>query len=95
MDRTIVKFDSLPNTDRAGAKYQHLFGGIGLNCLIFAAINRIVIGRTCLKLCGAGIHHFVCRKNALFIAHIFNFFFFSVGKPCYHSIRKFHALGFL
>ena len=66
MDRSIVKLNSLPDTDGAGTKYNHLFliAGIALQklrSLILLVIGGIEIGGLGGKLRRAGVHHLIDR----------------------------------
>ena len=91
---TIIKLNSLPDANRTGTEYQHLFLRMGLYNFRLGTKHGIVIGRARRKLSRAGIYHLKCRNNTVIITHFFNFFFCSARQSCNHLVREFDSLCF-
>ena len=92
---TIIKFNALPDTDRARAKHQHLFRGARFHGFIFTAETGIIVRSRRFKFCSTGIHHLEYRCNAVLITHFPDFFFRPPSQPCDHRIGKFDAFRLL
>ena len=94
MYRTEVKLDTLTDTDRTRAKYQHLLTIVGLNGFVFASIYRIVIWRRCFELCCTGIYHLECCYDTIVVTHLLDLFLGFSGQICDHVIRELDSLCF-
>ena len=75
MDGTVVKFDSLSDTDRSGTEYKHLLLSAGAHCLILTAEAGIIVRRLCVELCRTCIHDLKCCRDPVVIAHFLDFIF--------------------
>ena len=58
MHRTVVKFNTLADSDGTGSEHQH-FAPVGSPDFIFLCVRRVIIRRYRLEFGSAGIHHFV------------------------------------
>ena len=92
VNRTEVKLNTLPNTDRAGAKHQHLLASAGLFCLVNASEAGIVVRCFCRKFSCTGIYHLIGSPDIIVIALLLDLLLGNPCKPCDHCIRIFKAL---
>ena len=102
MDGAVVEFDSLSDSDGAASQHQNFLradGSIGTNLaasgflrLVFSAVYRVIIRRARLELCGAGIHHFVSCRDAVFQAQIFDLLLRHSGQAADHVVRELQTL---
>ncbi len=93
MDTAVIELDALPDADRTGTQYQHLFLRMGLLHFRLRPKHGIIIRRTGRKLRRAGIHHLESRHDVIFITHVLYFFFGSARQSGDHRIRKFQPFG--
>ena len=92
---TIVKLDTLSDTDRAGTQYQDFLASGGLLGFALAAEYGIVIRSRSCELCSTGVYHLVDSLNAVVITHLLDLFLGLAGQSCDHVIRELDSLGFL
>ncbi len=92
MNGTIVKFDSLSDTDRAGTEHEYLFLGMRLFYFRLGTEHGIVIRRAGRKLGRTGVYHFESRCDAVLITHLLNLILRFTAQPCNNIIGKFQAL---
>src|SRR5437763_1488669 len=67
MATTVIKLNSLPDSVWTATQDDY-FLFISRRRLVFLFVGGVKIGRVALELCGAGIHQFVNRLDAVFLA---------------------------
>ena len=92
--RTEVKFDALPDADRAGAEDEHLFPVAPAVGFIFPAVDRIVVRRCGGKFSGTGIHHLEYRADSVLQAKRSDLFLRHARKPADDAVRELQPLRF-
>ena len=102
VDGAVVEFDSLPDADGAASQHQHLLradgtvraqlAASGFLRLVFPAVYGIVIRGACRELGGAGIHHFVGCRDAVFQTQRFDLSLRHSGQAADHVVRKLQTL---
>ena len=71
MNRGIIEFHPLANSDGAGTDYQNAWF-IALGAFRAAFIGAVVVWGVAGKLAGTGIDNFLNRQNILFLSHLAN-----------------------
>ena len=89
-----IEFDSLTDTDRAGAKDKNFLLSTCFFYFIFTAEYRIIVRCACSELCRTGIYHLVCRTDSVVHAHLMDLSLGLTGQRCNDMIRKFDPFCF-
>ena len=92
MNRTIVKFDPLSDTDWSGSKNNDRIFSLRFH-LIFTAISRIIIRSVRFKLSGTSIYHFIVRMQIKFLPEVFYIFYGDFCKVGNSRVRHLYAFG--
>ena len=96
MNRAEVELDPLADTDRAGAKHQHLLPVSGLSSASFSLPKTgVIVRRLGRELRRAGIYHLEGSTDAVCMTHLLDLVLRVAGESCDHIIREFDALCFL
>ena len=90
MDRAVVEFDTLADTDRAGAKDYYRAFALWLH-FVFCAIGGVVVRCVGFKFCRAGIYHLEIRVEIQFLLEVFHFFRCLFGEMGDGFIRHLDA----
>ena len=88
----VVELDALPDADRSGAEYNHLFPIGNSNLVLGSAERGVIVWRYCLKFCGTGIDHLVARQDVVRAAHRTNLIARLLRKLGDGYIRKSNPL---
>ena len=90
MDRAVVEFDALSDTDRAGAEDDD--GALALRLhFVFCAVGRVVVRGVRFKFCRTGIDHLEVRMEIQFLLEVFNVFRCDFSEVCNSFIRHLDA----
>ena len=89
---TVIEFDTLSDSDRAGTENKHFLASLGLHCLALSAEYGIVIRGGRSKFSGTGIYHLVDRLNAVIITHFLNLFLRLAGQTGNHIVGELQSL---
>ena len=89
---SIVKFNTLPNSNRSWAKYNNFFL-IPHNTFIFLLISWVKIRCFWLKFSRTGINHLKHRLNIAFFTKFVNFIFCRIPTVCNNFVWKSISFG--
>ncbi len=95
MYRTVIKLNTLSNTDRAGTKYHDLLFILIHFDFGFPIVAGIIIRCLRLELSRTGIYDLVRCIDAIAITKLLDFFFLLACNLRNHLVRELHALCFL
>ena len=92
VNRTIVEFYTLSDTDRTRSKYENLLLRFCFCCFVLASKYRIIIWCLCRKFRRTGIYHLIRCNDSVVITHLLNLIFFSSNQTGNDIIREFDSL---
>ena len=89
MNRAVVKFNPLPDTDRARAEHDDFpFRRLRLHLVFLCMEGRVIIRRHRFEFCCTCIDHLIARQNLQCFAHRADFIHRLVGKLRNGCVRK-------
>ena len=90
---TVIKFDTLTDTNRTRAQNHNLFTVCGILHLINTAEAGIIIRCFRCKFCSTGVYYLIRRCNVHPSAEILYIFLAFSNETSNHGIRELHFLG--
>ena len=92
MNRRVIEFHALADTDGAGTQNHNLFV-VGDNGLVLLLVGGVEVGHIAVKLSGAGVNHLIDRDNTGGFALLADVQLCGVPQLGDILVRKAHALG--